>query len=123
MRRRCPGDPTLRVPMPCSGGSVRRSHADGPRERQGVSESLARLHPTLSGANEALLRAREPSCEARMVVNGAGHSEGAMEANERVVESWGLTSHQRVIGDRVIAEESTKREHLVIYLSGAHAYG
>ncbi|MBX3233959.1 MAG: nucleotidyltransferase domain-containing protein [Labilithrix sp.] len=40
---------------------------------------------------------------------------------ERV--SWGLSEHQLAIGDRVIAEESAKREHLVVYLSGAHAYG
>jgi predicted nucleotidyltransferase len=38
-------------------------------------------------------------------------------------DSFGLSSHQRAIGDRVIAEESAKREHLVVYLSGAHAYG
>jgi predicted nucleotidyltransferase len=35
----------------------------------------------------------------------------------------GLSEHQRAIGDRVIADESAKREHLVVYLSGAHAYG
>jgi predicted nucleotidyltransferase len=35
----------------------------------------------------------------------------------------GLSAHQRAIGDRVIAEENAKREHLVVYLSGAHAYG
>ena len=34
-----------------------------------------------------------------------------------------LSTHQRTIADRVIAEESAKREHLVVYLSGAHAYG
>lgn len=39
------------------------------------------------------------------------------------VDGFGLSSHQRSIGDRVIAEESSKREHLVVYLSGAHAYG
>ena len=42
---------------------------------------------------------------------------------ERVNESWGLSEHQRAIGDRVIVEETKKREHLVVYLSGAHAYG
>src|SRR5262249_37465146 len=34
-----------------------------------------------------------------------------------------VSQHQQAIGDRVIAEESARREHLVIYLSGAHAYG
>jgi uncharacterized protein len=34
-----------------------------------------------------------------------------------------LTEHQQTIGERVIAEESARREHLVVYLSGAHAYG
>lgn len=34
-----------------------------------------------------------------------------------------LTSHQRTIASRVIAEESARRTHLVVYLSGAHAYG
>lgn len=34
-----------------------------------------------------------------------------------------LTNEQQVVTDRVIAEESAKREHLVVYLSGAHAYG
>ena len=42
---------------------------------------------------------------------------------ERAAESFGLSEHQRAIGDRVIAEETKKREHLVVYLSGAHAYG
>ena len=36
---------------------------------------------------------------------------------------FGLSEHQQAIGDRVIGEESARREHLVIYLSGAHAYG
>jgi len=36
---------------------------------------------------------------------------------------FGLTPHQKTIGDRVVAEESARREHLVVYLSGAHAYG
>ena len=36
---------------------------------------------------------------------------------------FGLSPHQRAVGDRVIVEESAKREHLVVYLSGAHAYG
>jgi predicted nucleotidyltransferase len=40
-----------------------------------------------------------------------------------VNRNFGLSEHQRAIGDRVIAEESKKREHLVVYLSGAHAYG
>jgi predicted nucleotidyltransferase len=35
----------------------------------------------------------------------------------------GLTEHQRAIADSVVAEEAAKREHLVVYLSGAHAYG
>ena len=34
-----------------------------------------------------------------------------------------LTAHQRAIADRVLDEESARREHVVIYLSGAHAYG
>lgn len=38
-------------------------------------------------------------------------------------DNFDLSAHQRAIGDRVIAEESAKREHLVVYLSGAHAYG
>ncbi|MBX3263180.1 MAG: nucleotidyltransferase domain-containing protein [Labilithrix sp.] len=39
------------------------------------------------------------------------------------VDAFGLTPHQRAIADRVISEESARREHLVLYLSGAHAYG
>jgi predicted nucleotidyltransferase len=35
----------------------------------------------------------------------------------------GLNEHQVAIGTRVIEEESKKREHLVLYMSGAHAYG
>lgn len=35
----------------------------------------------------------------------------------------GLSAHQHAIGARVVAEESARREHLVVYLSGAHAYG
>jgi uncharacterized protein len=38
-------------------------------------------------------------------------------------DGLGLSPHQRSVGERVIAEESAKREHLVVYLSGAHAYG
>lgn len=34
-----------------------------------------------------------------------------------------LTPAQRTIMDRVLDEESARREHVVIYLSGAHAYG
>ncbi len=34
-----------------------------------------------------------------------------------------LTPHQRAVAERVLAEESARREHVVIYLSGAHAYG
>ncbi|CAN5886230.1 nucleotidyltransferase domain-containing protein [soil metagenome] len=34
-----------------------------------------------------------------------------------------LTAHERTIADRVLDEESSRREHVVIYLSGAHAYG
>jgi uncharacterized protein len=40
-----------------------------------------------------------------------------------VGDGLGLSSHQSAIGERVIAEESARREHLVVYLSGAHAYG
>lgn len=34
-----------------------------------------------------------------------------------------LTDAQRGVIDRVLAEESAKRNHLVVYLSGSHAYG
>jgi predicted nucleotidyltransferase len=34
-----------------------------------------------------------------------------------------LTEHQRGVMARVIAEEEARREHVVVYLSGAHAYG
>ncbi len=34
-----------------------------------------------------------------------------------------LTDHQEKVMDAVLAEESARREHLVVYLSGAHAYG
>jgi predicted nucleotidyltransferase len=34
-----------------------------------------------------------------------------------------LTAHQRAVVARVLAEEEARREHLVVYLSGAHAYG
>jgi uncharacterized protein len=34
-----------------------------------------------------------------------------------------LTPHQQAIADRVVDEESARREHVVVYLSGAHAYG
>ncbi len=34
-----------------------------------------------------------------------------------------LTAHQRAIMQRVLAEEAARREHVVVYLSGAHAYG
>jgi predicted nucleotidyltransferase len=43
--------------------------------------------------------------------------------SEPATDSHGLSSHQRTVADRVIAEEEAKREHLVVYLSGAHAYG
>ena len=35
----------------------------------------------------------------------------------------GLTAHQVAIADRVISQEEARRNHLVVYLSGAHAYG
>ncbi len=34
-----------------------------------------------------------------------------------------LTAHQRAVADRVLDEESARRRHVVIALSGAHAYG
>ena len=34
-----------------------------------------------------------------------------------------LTDHQMMIAEGVILEESALREHVVVYLSGAHAYG
>jgi RNA repair pathway DNA polymerase beta family len=34
-----------------------------------------------------------------------------------------LTEHQARVADRVLDEEATRREHLVVSLSGAHAYG
>lgn len=34
-----------------------------------------------------------------------------------------LTSHQREVAERALAVESARREHVVISLSGAHAYG
>ena len=34
-----------------------------------------------------------------------------------------MTEHQRRVADRVLDEESAKRWHLVVSLSGAHAYG
>lgn len=34
-----------------------------------------------------------------------------------------LTGHQQRIAERVLAEESQRRNHLVVSLSGAHAYG
>lgn len=42
---------------------------------------------------------------------------------ERVALETILNPHQRTIMDRVLAEEEARREHLVVYLSGAHAYG
>ena len=40
------------------------------------------------------------------------------------MNGWGLLdSSQAAVARRVIAEESSRREHLVVYLSGAHAYG
>jgi predicted nucleotidyltransferase len=35
----------------------------------------------------------------------------------------GLTAHQIEVMDRVLREEEGRREHVVVYLSGAHAYG
>ena len=34
-----------------------------------------------------------------------------------------LSAHQEEIMRRVLAEESSRRDHVVVYLSGAHAYG
>jgi uncharacterized protein len=44
-----------------------------------------------------------------------------MKHAERIEEV--LTKEQRVVMSRVLAEEEARREHLVVYLSGAHAYG
>jgi predicted nucleotidyltransferase len=40
---------------------------------------------------------------------------------ERVDDA--LAAHERSVMARVIAEEEARREHVVVYLSGAHAYG
>ncbi|MBZ4413703.1 nucleotidyltransferase domain-containing protein [Myxococcus sp. XM-1-1-1] len=34
-----------------------------------------------------------------------------------------LTEHEKTVADRVLDEESARREHLVVSLTGAHAYG
>jgi hypothetical protein len=34
-----------------------------------------------------------------------------------------LSDHQEAVMKRVLAEESSRRDHVVVYLSGAHAYG
>jgi hypothetical protein len=34
-----------------------------------------------------------------------------------------LSDHQEAVMKRVLAEESARRDHVVVYLSGAHAYG
>jgi predicted nucleotidyltransferase len=34
-----------------------------------------------------------------------------------------LTKKQRAVADRVLREEENRRRHLVVSLSGAHAYG
>lgn len=39
------------------------------------------------------------------------------------MERLNLDAHQTTIMNRVLQEESTRREHVVVYLSGAHAYG
>ena len=44
-----------------------------------------------------------------------------MSSAENVAEV--LTEHQRGVVARVLAEEEARREHVVVYLSGAHAYG
>ncbi len=41
--------------------------------------------------------------------------------NEAVIAL--LTEHQQRVANAVIAEEERKRRHLVVYLSGSHAYG
>lgn len=46
---------------------------------------------------------------------------GGVAANDSV--SAVLSSHQRQVMDRVLEEEERRREHVVVYLSGAHAYG
>ena len=40
---------------------------------------------------------------------------------ERIEDA--VSPHQRVVMDRVLREEEARREHVVVYLSGAHAYG
>lgn len=47
------------------------------------------------------------------VVSQAGFSDGSSV----------LSAEQRVVADRVLQEEGARREHLVVALSGAHAYG
>jgi predicted nucleotidyltransferase len=44
-----------------------------------------------------------------------------MRSAEHVAEV--LTEHQRGVMAHVLAEEEARREHVVVYLSGAHAYG
>lgn len=44
-----------------------------------------------------------------------------VESASTVAEA--LDAAQRAVMDRVLAEEQARREHVVVYLSGAHAYG
>lgn len=39
------------------------------------------------------------------------------------LERAGLTREELKVADLVVAQESARREHVVVYLSGAHAYG
>jgi hypothetical protein len=41
---------------------------------------------------------------------------------ERAMSDY-LTSEQRAVADKVVAEQGAARDHLVVYLSGSHAYG
>src|SRR5690606_22403890 len=45
------------------------------------------------------------------------------DANTGDVSAALLAAHPRAVADRVLDEESARRRHLVIALSGAHAYG
>jgi hypothetical protein len=40
-----------------------------------------------------------------------------------MTDALGIDAHARGVMERVLAEESAAREHVVVYLSGAHAYG
>src|SRR5262245_54361415 len=94
-----------------------------------ASAPRARSHPRTSRRTASMDRGLSPAPS--RTLDPLPHALGGLLPSFSVAPSdvpssslvAGLPAHHHTVAERVVEEEGAKREHLVVYLSGAHAYG